>query len=266
MAGETAAYLVHQRNPASCVTLRPHCRRGMGLCCHSRPAALPTPTCLACNTAYRVRSPKGDRHPESPARSAHGLSYSLAGRRFYRGYSMSFVWDDTNVAMLKRMRAAGKTALEISQEIGGVSRSAVLGKMNRLGMVNVASGHGGYRGPAQRLAGKRAAARLKAKQAKPAPKPKPTTPVVRSPLPEAPTPLPIDTRVAKLSFDELENNHCRFPIGTPGTKGFGFCGDERAPDRPYCADCCERAFQPREPRVSRKSQPNSSQSQTDFTP
>ena len=35
---------------------------------------------------------------------------------------------------------------------------------------------------------------------------------------------------------------CLWPIGDPGDAGFGFCGQDTAPGRPYCADHCAVAY------------------------
>jgi GcrA cell cycle regulator len=44
-----------------------------------------------------------------------------------------------------------------------------------------------------------------------------------------------------VTFLELEQHHCRFPIGDPKTKGFRFCGALRLDNMPYCARCLEIA-------------------------
>jgi GcrA cell cycle regulator len=35
---------------------------------------------------------------------------------------------------------------------------------------------------------------------------------------------------------------CCWPIGAPKTKGFRFCEKEAVPGRPYCKECCEKAY------------------------
>lgn len=47
---------------------------------------------------------------------------------------MTSPWTPAAVEMLKQLWADGKTAGQIAQQIGGVSRNAVLGKAHRLGL------------------------------------------------------------------------------------------------------------------------------------
>lgn len=43
----------------------------------------------------------------------------------------------------------------------------------------------------------------------------------------------------------LQENMCRWPIGTPGQPGFRFCGQPTAAGRPYCGTHCTVAYQKR---------------------
>ena len=47
-------------------------------------------------------------------------------------------WTELRTADLKRLWAEGSTAAQIAFELGGISRSAVLGKIHRLGIANTA--------------------------------------------------------------------------------------------------------------------------------
>lgn len=58
--------------------------------------------------------------------------------------------------------------------------------------------------------------------------------VIRTDLPPA---------VARKTFLQLGRSDCRWPVGEPGTRSFGFCGQERVPGKPYCPECCNRAYQ-----------------------
>jgi len=149
---------------------------------------------------------------------------------------MSF-WDDTKTDQLRDCHARGLGPAAIMSEIGAPTRNTVIGKLNRLGLMR----RGGNGGPAQREGGRQTAALLKAraKRAKPAPAPKPV--VFRSTLPEAPTPLPIDTRVGRFTFETLPDDGCKWPLGDPRHINFGFCGEPRLPGRPYCPDCTSRS-------------------------
>jgi len=43
-------------------------------------------------------------------------------------------WTDERIEKLKSLWGSGKTAAEIAEELGGVTRNAVIGKANRLGL------------------------------------------------------------------------------------------------------------------------------------
>lgn len=62
-----------------------------------------------------------------------------------------------------------------------------------------------------------------------------------------PLPSPTEYDVARVSFDDLERHHCRFPVGEPAETGTDkplFCGDQSIPGLPYCAAHARRCFAP----------------------
>ena len=91
-------------------------------------------------------------------------------------------WTDERIATLKKMWESGSTASQIAEELGGVSRNAVIGKAHRLGLKSR---------PSPVKAGEKKAAKpsaaTKAAPPKPAPRPAPAKPA--SPAP-APAPAP----------------------------------------------------------------------------
>ena len=120
-------------------------------------------------------------------------------------------WNDESLVMLRGLWAAGATAQSIADRLGGISRSAVLGKIFRLrrGAAEVP--------PARRRSRKVAVAQDAAAAA---------------------------PRRGK-SLLELSNDTCRWPHGEPGTPRFFFCGAPGADlenGRPYCARHARRAF------------------------
>ena len=88
-------------------------------------------------------------------------------------------WTDERIATLKKMWEGGSTASQIAEELGGVSRNAVIGKAHRLGLksrpspvkANEKKKAAAKKAPAKAAAPKKAAARSTA--AKPAAKPAP---------------------------------------------------------------------------------------------
>ena len=86
-------------------------------------------------------------------------------------------WTDERIDRLKAMWAEGSTASQIAEDLGGVSRNAVIGKAHRLGLESR---------PSPVKAGEE-----KAKKAKPAPAPTPATPPAPKPAAKAaPKPAP----------------------------------------------------------------------------
>lgn len=154
-------------------------------------------------------------------------------------------WNDERVALLRTRWNEGHSASVIANEIGcGVSRSAVLGKVDRLKL-------------------------SKRKNRSPSDEPrKSRQPIVRknyskrgysawSTVPEVePEPFVIDdTADADIPLSrrrtllQLNSETCRWPVGDPGTPDFFFCGAEPLRGHPYCAGHCLRAYNVRQ-RIS----------------
>jgi len=108
-------------------------------------------------------------------------------------------WTDERIDTLKKMWEGGSTASQIAEELGGVSRNAVIGKAHRLGLKSrpspVKSGDKKKKAAAKKPATKAAAPAKKAAPAaaKPAAKPTATpTPAAKagSPVNSQPVPNP----------------------------------------------------------------------------
>ncbi|QUL38133.1 GcrA family cell cycle regulator [Erythrobacter sp. JK5] len=82
-------------------------------------------------------------------------------------------WTDERIATLKKMWEGGSTASQIAEELGGVSRNAVIGKAHRLGLKSRPSPvkANEKKKAAKKAAPKPAARKPAAKTAKPAAKP-----------------------------------------------------------------------------------------------
>ncbi len=82
-------------------------------------------------------------------------------------------WTDERIGTLKKMWEGGSTASQIAEELGGVSRNAVIGKAHRLGLKSRPSPvkANDKKKAAKKPAVKSAAPPKKAAAAKPAPKP-----------------------------------------------------------------------------------------------
>ncbi len=101
-------------------------------------------------------------------------------------------WTDERIATLKKMWEGGSTASQIAEELGGVSRNAVIGKAHRLGLKSRPSpvkANDKKKAPAKKPAAPKPVAK---KVARPAPKPAPAAPAqpadVPAPKPDAAIP------------------------------------------------------------------------------
>lgn len=125
------------------------------------------------------------------------------------------LWNEERTLALKFWRSEGDSARAIAKRLGGVSRSAVLGKIFRL-----------------RLAAAAAAAKAASAAAGNA-------------APDIAAPAARPRRPRGNSLLELTNHSCRWPHGCPGTRSFFFCGEPGADlerGMPYCARHARRAF------------------------
>jgi GcrA cell cycle regulator len=156
-------------------------------------------------------------------------------------------WTDDRIALVKTLWGQGASARRIARELGDdVSRSAVLGKIHRLGIVQTSPNSG--------------ARRSESKNARPAPRRehdvagdplgsqdglpawvRNAEPYIDNPLMDAD--VPISRRRALL---ELSSRVCRWPVGDPSRSGFFFCGADALPGKPYCGTHCARAYRPAE--------------------
>jgi GcrA cell cycle regulator len=144
-------------------------------------------------------------------------------------------WSSERIELLQRCFHAGLSCSQIAREIG-VTRNAVIGKMNRLGLSRP-------RDVVDRQVEQRRDARL----ARPtiARLPRPKRPrlnvfaqheILREAFPEPKPPaedIPIHNGRG-CTLLELGREQCRWPISNPGAADFCFCGNEPVEGLPYC--------------------------------
>ena len=139
-------------------------------------------------------------------------------------------WTDDRIAILKQMWADGAPASAIAARLGGLSRSAVLGKIHRLRFGRAAP----------------AAMKVQAAEA-----PQKSAMLERRRLRRDRAPPPSSQPQSKgsgrrgKSLLELTNDSCRWPNGHPGKPNFFYCGAPGADlegGRPYCAQHARRAY------------------------
>lgn len=153
----------------------------------------------------------------------------------------SIGWSQERVASLIKYWGEGLSYSQIARVLGGgLTRNAVTGKVMRLGLPTRKK-----QAPCQ-FAG-RITSQLK--NGRP---PWPRKPVVFNKTTATPTLKPDDALaaiaaasvndVARVSLNDLDTHHCRFPVGEVGQSGFGFCGSDAIPGLPYCKDHAARCF------------------------
>jgi GcrA cell cycle regulator len=143
-------------------------------------------------------------------------------------------WTDERVAILKELWTGGATAQSIADRLGGISRSAVMGKIFRLRLdaeTAVLAAAGQSQAGSDDLAQPQSAGRRR-RGDKPAAASKVSPPKRRR-------------RRRGKSLLELTNESCRWPQGRPSTPAFFFCGAPGADlerGMPYCERHARRAY------------------------
>lgn len=195
---------------------------------------------------------------------------------------MSKGWDNAMLKKLKALTGKGLSTAEIGKKLG-MSKNAVVGKLNRLGWNSKAGGapvaQDKKAAPAKEVsktpvrAPKKAAAPATPKAApkkaaspakKAAPTPKKTA--VKKEAPKKEPAAPKETKAAaprvasskttnktlamhqriiqhSLEMANLKPNQCRWPIGDPDSEHFHFCGELVFVGKPYCYEHCKQAYQ-----------------------
>jgi len=129
------------------------------------------------------------------------------------------------------------SATKIGAELGR-GRNAIIGKAHRLGLPDATPQKKSRKSEPVRKSKKRARAPKKVPVAT-APPPRSESCVsltLNDDYPKNPTD-------AATAVNALAPHHCKWPIGDPKSSEFGFCGERRADDGPYCARHEKKACQ-----------------------
>ncbi|MBB5753340.1 GcrA family cell cycle regulator [Prosthecomicrobium pneumaticum] len=164
-------------------------------------------------------------------------------------------WTDERVELLKRLWGEGLSASQIANELGGITRNAVIGKVHRLSLS----------GRARPAAAAPARPRKATAGARPATNARPAAPAAPPPRPAiagntaiklAPAAVPEPRRETRgngevvvpislrASLMTLTEQTCKWPIGDPGGDDFHFCGNRSKVGVPYCEYHSRIAYQP----------------------
>lgn len=177
----------------------------------------------------------------------------------------STTWNEANVYTLKKLWAAGVTSDVIAVRLE-ITRNAVVGKIHRLGlssdpaMIRQRTLAGGAIGPGSQKfrkgnAGRRGAGFADVNRTRKAAnverdKAKVATLPAQVKAAIVPPDDPGIYAAARKPLRDLEANECKWPIGDPQDKRFGFCAGARVPGKPYCEGHCAIAYVP--PEVARR--------------
>ncbi len=135
---------------------------------------------------------------------------------------MAVEWTDEKVELLTELWREGQSARLIAEQLGdGVTRNAVIGKANRLGLSKPS---------------KSSVTRKQRKQEK-----------IKAKL-QAPE--------GGATILSLTASTCRWPIGDPGDDDFRFCGGPANIEQPYCEYHSQLAYQTATSRDRKKPRTN----------
>ena len=158
-------------------------------------------------------------------------------------------WTEERIAYSRVRWSSGASAGQIARELGhGISRSAVLSVMHRLGIAGLSpfAGRPGRRSTRTSAPRGREEARRPPSIGMPVRPPRtlPAWVVNAQPYtdqPGADADIPLQQRRSLL---ELNSRTCRWPVGDPCAPDFFFCGAKPIRGGPYCAEHAARGHQP----------------------
>ncbi len=174
---------------------------------------------------------------------------------------MSKGWDSVMLKKLKSLMGKGLSTSEIGKRLG-MSKNAVVGKLNRLGWnskaggvatVDKASGtakkNSGKKVVGKSVSGKKTVQGVKkvkdADKKTVAPKAVAGKKSVGGAGKNLNKTLAMHQRIIQHSLEmaNLKPNQCRWPIGDPDSEKFHFCGAPVFVGKPYCYEHCKQAYQ-----------------------
>ena len=139
-------------------------------------------------------------------------------------------WTEEKVDKLKELWGKGKTASQIAEIIGGLSRNAIIGKAHRLNLsakikTRTATSNKNFESSLEEK-------NFKSRRGR---KSKFKSLIIEKDFePENPKQL-----------EELDENSCKWPLGHPDEKNFYFCGRSSLKDFSYCKLHLLYAYQPK---------------------
>ncbi len=137
-------------------------------------------------------------------------------------------WTNERVEMLKQLWADGLSTKQIANELRGITRNAVIGKVHRLGLTGRTK-----KKPARSRPRKKRSSRHTLQVSRPATR---VDPGIAYGYEAEYEPELIETPFEqRKTLLQLTEKTCRWPVGNPGSSEFFFCGGETPKNIPYCA-------------------------------
>jgi GcrA cell cycle regulator len=154
-------------------------------------------------------------------------------------------WTAEAVENLKRLALEGRSASAIAAALGAASRNAVIGKANRIGIKLDGDGRAARHGKTRTRPDRAhwAATNIR-------PGAGGSDAVAREPEDKTAW-IFCQAEVGEMrrvSFEEICEFACRWPLGDPRTGEFAYCGLAPAKGQSYCAGHCRMAYRPPTPR------------------
>jgi GcrA cell cycle regulator len=150
-------------------------------------------------------------------------------------------WTDERIEYVKVRWLRGVTARQIARELGGgVTKSAVLGKIHRLGIAQLSPNAWPrrWRRPAKKgRTVERPSSGIRQDQQWG----RPIWVIEAKPYVDDPGTDADISPAQRRTLLELASHDCRWPVGDPSTAAFFFCGAEVLRGKPYCKAHDERA-------------------------
>ncbi|MCY3984521.1 MAG: GcrA cell cycle regulator [Roseovarius sp.] len=164
-------------------------------------------------------------------------------------------WSNERVELLRKLHEEGLTASQIAKKLGDVTRNAVIGKLNRLGISNKSKMAAAKKTNASKDAEAARKADMREEPNAPAEDPGKSglasvkdlngqQALLEKQQNDIAKAEAIRKKSKKLSLMELTEKTCKWPYGDPATSNFFFCGLPVAPGKPYCEVHVALAYQP----------------------
>jgi len=180
------------------------------------------------NTLHRRERDRGTHH--EAAKAGHHTNKTVREAAKTAAPRAEATWTSDRVAQLRSCASAGLTCSQIAGEIG-VSRNAVIGKMNRLGLSRPRTMAAPERQHATGRPRSDNVTRLFSQHQ------------ILMRLPPEPLRPPETIRNGNgCSLLELTPGKCRWPINEPGAADFCFCAHPKVEGLPYCVGHARIAY------------------------